>query len=485
MEAASQLLGPVATDALGREQPLPAALALARRPEPTAVLTRTFVLGLPATRRQLDDALPACRAAGAEALGLVTSSGPGREDEVRALLDLRPYAAVDAAGTSEWWLVSDLDEVATGRPLRHDHVLGVGGASTMLAQVTVRRPVARALDIGTGCGIQALHASRHAGHATATDVSPRALGLAGLNLALAGVTESVDLRQGNLLKPVRGELFDLVVSNPPFVVTPRRPDVALYSYRDGGLTGDRLVRDLVTSVGQVLAPGGTAQLLASWEVREGASWQDRVDTWVQDSGLDGWAVQRELQDPAQYAETWIRDGGVHCGPEFDRLYEAWLTDFAARSVTALGFGLVVLHKPWDESRARWRRLEEQYGPVRQPLGEHISRCLDARDRLAGLDDAALLDTRWTVAADVTEERHYRPGDEDPSVILLRQGGGFGRSVQVGTVVAGAVGACDGELSVGQIAAALAALLGEPDGAVREQLLPAVRGLAGDALLVPL
>ena len=86
--------------------------------------------------------------------------------------------------------------------------------------------MARALDVGTGCGVQALHATRHADAVVATDVSARALAFARLTLALNGA-RAVDLRQGDLLEPARGEQFDLVVSNPPFVITPRTPSRAV------------------------------------------------------------------------------------------------------------------------------------------------------------------------------------------------------------------------------------------------------------------
>ncbi|MYV64362.1 methyltransferase, partial [Streptomyces sp. SID4931] len=65
-------------------------------------------------------------------------------------------------------------------------VLGVGGASTTLAGITVRAPVASALDLGTGSGIQALHAAQHATRVTATDLNPRALEFTRLTLALSG-----------------------------------------------------------------------------------------------------------------------------------------------------------------------------------------------------------------------------------------------------------------------------------------------------------
>src|SRR4029453_6428489 len=56
-----------------------------------------------------------------------------------------------------------------------DHVLGVSSASTSLARLTIREPVRRALDLGTGCGVQALHLAAPAERVVATDVNQRAL----------------------------------------------------------------------------------------------------------------------------------------------------------------------------------------------------------------------------------------------------------------------------------------------------------------------
>ncbi|NLF04939.1 MAG: methyltransferase, partial [Actinomycetales bacterium] len=473
--------------ALGRERALPALRVTEGSADPLAVLVRTFVLGRPTSRAALDAALPRLGTHGATRLGLVEAAGADDGDLVRPLLDLRPYAATDAAGDLAWWIVSDLGELATGRALRTDHVLGVGGASTTLAQITVRTPRARTLDLGTGCGIQALHAARHSKHVVATDISRRALEIAALNAALVGA--DLDLRHGSMLEPVEGERFDLVVSNPPFVITPRVAGVPEYEYRDGGQAGDALVRGLVESVGGVLAEGGVAQLLGNWEIREGQDWREAVDPWLEASGLDGWVVQRELLDPAEYAETWLRDGGTT--PERDpeawaHRYGAWLDDFAARDVTAIGFGFLTLRRPTSSSVSggapTLRRLEELTGTLHQPLGGAIGAFLDAHDWLETHDDDALAATRLHVAPDVTEERYLTPGVPDPSIVLLRQGGGFGRAVQVGTAVAGLVGASDGELAVGQILAALAALLDrDADGLARE-VLPTVRGLVLDGLL---
>lgn len=491
VDGVTDLLGPLASAALHREEVLPALRrtdpAGPHGADPRATLVRHLVLGRSVTRRALDDALPTLGVTGAERLGLVAAAGAGGDDEVRPCLELRPHAAPDAEGSADLWVASDLSEIATGEALRTDHVLGIGGASTTLAQVVSTGQRGRVLDIGTGCGVQLLHLAGRATTSVGTDISARALRYAGFNLALAGVTDH-ELRLGSMLDPVAdGELFDLVVSNPPFVITPRSADVPTYEYRDGGRTGDAIVADLVRGVGAVLAPGGVAQLLGNWEVRAGEDWQGRVGAWLDDSGLDGWVIQRELQDPAEYAETWIRDGGT--SPERDpdgwvALYGAWLDDFAARGVEGIGFGYVVLRRPEVGAAVTVRRLEEITGTVRMPLGGHVADVLAAETWLAARDDDALAAARLVVAGDVTEERYLTPGAQDPSIVLLRQGGGLGRTVRVGTALAGLVGACDGDLTVGQIVGALASLLEVPSDAVAADVLPSVRGLVRDGLLRP-
>src|SRR5690606_39101523 len=150
----------------------------------------------------------------------------------------------------------------------------------------------------------------------------------------------------------------------------------------------------------------------------------------------------------------------------------------------VGFGYLVLRRPADESRPRWRRVEELTSPVQGPLGGHVAHVLTAQEWLAATDDDDLAAQTFRVADDVTEERHLRPGEPDPRVLLVRQVGGFGRTYQPGTLVAGAVGACDGELTVGQIVGGLAVVLDQPADAVAAEVLPAVRDLVLDGLLLP-
>ena len=471
VEALTRLWGPDAAAALHRGHRVPALRALTTR-SPLATLARMFVLGLPADPADVSVALPSLGLGRAVDLGLVDADG-------RPQLDLRPYSFVDAHGVGEWWIASDLGELATGAPLRVDHVLGVGGASTTLSGLMIDRPVESALDLGTGCGIQALHAARHARRVVATDISQRALDLAAFNAELNDV-HSIEFRRGSLFEPVAGERFDHIVSNPPFVITPRVEGVPEYEYRDGGLVGDAIVQSVVEGAGAHLTEGGVAQLLGNWEYRPDEDGLVRVAGWV--DGLDAWIIEREVQDAELYAETWIRDGGTRPGTEFDRLYGAWLDDFASRGVTAVGFGYLTLRRPG--AGTEWmHRIERLDGPVGAGLGPHIAATLEAHDWQASLDDDALSRAHLTVAPDVTEERHYWPGDSDPTVLTLRQGGALQRSMPLDTGLAALVGACDGELSLRAISAAIAQLVEVDEAALLASVLPGVRELVETGFLL--
>ncbi|MFF1382055.1 methyltransferase [Arthrobacter sp. NPDC058288] len=519
VDGVARLLGGPAYSALSRDQIIPSLIATdkAAKGDPQtaalAAVVRLWLLAVPQRTEVLDAALPQIRTEGLLTLGLVEPSTTAEtgtvpaSGTVRAKADLRPYGwsgeaaagtdDTDSSGGTELWVASDLAAHQQPGILRHDHVLGIGQASTTLVQTTIRRPVSKALDLGTGCGIQTFHLLHHADHVTATDISARALAFTRFNLLLNAEVLRIDpekpedrvsLRLGSLLEPVAGETFDLVVSNPPFVITPRSLGEAAdhqYTYRDGGLPGDDIVASLVRELPSVLAPAGTAQLLGNWEVAAGTSWQDRPQSWA-GPDVDTWFIQRELVGPEQYAETWLQDASESRDRRhYQDAYAAYLDDFASRSVEGIGFGMIFLRRPADGARPVISRFEEIMYPIEQPIGPHLGAAVERADWLSAHDLAA---AHLLVAEDVTEERHQRPGAEHPGVILLRQGAGLRRTNLLSTELAGFVSACDGDLSAGQIIGALDALLGGEDGfdgeAFRDGLLTEVRNLVRDGFLLP-
>ena len=547
VESVEALLGPVAAAALQRELRAPALRVVRRalaagagaastssdRPSPAtgadstssaanapqdgdvagykvAVLTALFMLGEPVGAAALETALPRTGVAGALAIGLVvpTQSASG-EQRYAPAVDLRPHEAEDAHGSVRWWVASDLGELVTGQALAPDHVLGIGRAGLTLAALTPRKPVETALDLGVGCGIQTLYLLRHVRQVVATDISTRALEFTAFNVALAGVDSArVQLRQGNLLEPVAGQRFDLIVSNPPFVITPpsvRQAGLPLMEYRDAG---GPILPALVRGLEDHLNPDGVAVMLGNWEHREGTSWRTSVNQWVGKS-LDAWIIQREVQDPVEYAAMWLRDGGLtpeRSGAAFENALAAWQEDFDSRQVSGVGMGYLVFHAPGaagapsgpggaaPEGQAApeepasdaaapgavvepWRVLEEVPTSGQGALGEHVAQVIAAHEALRGLDDAQVAALKLHTASGLSKEEALTPTPV-PTAPVIRQAEGFGRVIAVGMPEVALLSASDeGLLTVAQIAAAVASLTSEDPAAVLADMVAATRTFA--------
>jgi len=456
--------GEVADAAIRRADPVPALRALGDGR--VAVLARLMYLGQPVSAEAFQAALPTAAGDAALALGILRAEG-GR---ILPAAVLRPVRL--GPDLRDGWIAADLDELAGRSPLRPDHVLGVGGAGRTLVSLLPPSGSGRALDLGCGCGIIALELAARGFEVVATDISARAVAFTELNAALNGVGV-IETRVGSLYEPVAGERFAFIASNPPFVITPRGADVPQYEYRDGGRAGDALMAQVVAGLADHLEPDGQARLLGNWEGDP-----DRVLGWAE--GIGVWVVERERLDPAAYAQLWIRDGGTVSGTDaYAALMRAWLDDFDARGVTGIGMGWVIATAA-DPTLRRIEALAPQIDPVL--IGAHVRDALETHARLAGVDDVRLAASELTVAGDVTEARHHLPGQQAPSVMELRQGGGFVRTVDADPALVALVGACDGDLPVGVLVDAIADLMEVDAAALRADLLPRVRELLFTGIL---
>jgi methylase of polypeptide subunit release factors len=454
-----EALGGSAHAALGRGEPEPARRA-SRDAGALGTLIRLFLLGDAEPEDAVRAALGPANLDDAVAASVITQDG-------RAGLDIRPYE-------SSWWVVADLDSDLRGGAVPADHVLGVGHASINLARATTRRPVGTLLDLGTGCGVQALHASTHAESITATDVSPRALALARATFRLNEL--NVELTQGEWFEPVAGRRFDQVVCNPPFVVGPPRVD---YTYRDSGLAGDDASAMIVQRLPSHLNEGGVGQLLASWLHRKGEDWTDRVQSWLP-NGVDAWFVQRDIADPALYVGTWLRDAGIDPrSPEGRAKAGDWLDWFAANNVDGVGFGYVTLRRTEGPTQVVSEDLRHAYD---DPLGPEAARWLDNVAWLRS-HDTALLDTRFTVSPTVVLEEVSTPDDEgwSPVVRRLHRMDGPGWQHEIDEPTAKLLAGCRGALPLSDLLALLEYAYGELD---TEAALPIVRDLVLHGMLTP-
>ncbi|MGZ3119274.1 HemK2/MTQ2 family protein methyltransferase [Streptomyces sp. H62] len=169
-------------------------------------------------------------------------------------------------------------------------------------------PAASVLDVGTGTGALALTAARRGARVTAVDVSWRAVCAARVNAARAGLR--IRVRHGNLFTPVRGETFDLVLANPPYVPAPgggRRPRGAARAW-DAGHDGRLVLNRICREAPALLRPGGVLLL-----VQSALSDPERTVTQLREAGLKAAVTRRQriaFGPVVRGRERWLRQRGL-------------------------------------------------------------------------------------------------------------------------------------------------------------------------------
>ena len=412
-----------------------------------ARLTRALVIGEPTT-------------------GVLPESWTGADGRALVRLQALPHGGHE--------VVVPHDPGHARATVAEEQVLGAGAASMTLAAATPRALVGRTLDLGAGSGVQALLAEDHSRAVVAPDSNPRAVALTRLGAALNGAR--VDARVGDLLEPVAGELFDLVVSNPPFVIGSLTGSRRRYTYRDAGLEGDEVSRRLVQELPALLAPGGHAVLLVNWLHLSGEDGDERIRSWFDGTGCDGWVVQRELAAPEDYVTAWLRDTDETA---FDGLYDEWLT--ALSGVEAVAFGIVALHRRTDGLTPQVT-LDVVDQPVAETWGDEVLAHF-ARRTLLGAD---LLDQRLRLRDDVALSVVSRRGAEGWSVERrwLQQEAGLRWNGVLDPYGSSLLAACDGSLPIGVLVEVLARATGlDPADAVA-QITPVISRLVTQGFLVP-
>jgi release factor glutamine methyltransferase len=174
-------------------------------------------------------------------------------------------------GTREFWSLGLMVTPATLVPRPETELL----VDLALREIP-RRADCDILDLGTGSGAIAIAIARERPLATvtATDISPEALEVARQNARQLDVP-NIRFLEGDWTEPVRGQSFDVVVSNPPYV---RSDDAALDALHcepraalAAGKDGLDAIRVLARDCGALLRPGGLLLLEHGAEQRDGVA----------------------------------------------------------------------------------------------------------------------------------------------------------------------------------------------------------------------
>lgn len=298
---------------------------LDRRPGPLADIVALLALGLAVARDRIAKAFGETAWRALVASGAVTEYGASAVSAVR----LMPHGNL---------LVASDRRPVPGEPVAPLHVTGINAPAGLLASLTVRRPVADALDIGTGNGIQALLAAHHADRVIATDVNPRALAFAAFNAALNDV-DNVEFRRGSIFEPVAAEQFDLIVCNPPYVISPD----ADFVYRDSGSSPAALCGELVSELPSRLTPGGFATVLASWPSAPGEDWSAEPRSWLRDDSA-AWLLHYRAEDPLTHAASWNKPTAESDLAAYGEAIDRWLAFDEQHGIDQISFGAVIMRR---------------------------------------------------------------------------------------------------------------------------------------------
>ena len=426
---------------------------------PLSVITTLFFYAASVERRLVDAALGTLSVTDLDDLGLVEIA----DGLVRPLYHVRPYQGL--------FVASDLPGANA------EIVLGAVPASETLARLTVRKPAARALDLGTGCGLQALLLARHASQVTAIDINPHAAALASFNAALNDMSHLV-VREGSWFGPVANERFEIIACNPPYVIS---PDTS-FTFRDGGLKRDEVSRMVIRESAAHLAEDGFATVLINW-IHDG-DWAAAIRPWLADIGCDALVMHYATVDPLSYAQRWNMELRGRDRLAFDATVRRWLDYFRAERIEHIGFGAVMLRR--RRAASHWvRALHMSEGPTGQ-CSDQILRLFDAADFLESPPGHDLFAHAYSLIEPHTIDQTLRYDDGRYAVApaIFRAVPGLGLEAPIDARALEVLLECRSDRTLGDLVEATASDRGEPVAGIKTLIEDTARQLIERGFMVP-
>jgi hypothetical protein len=450
-----------------KDRDLPLLLHLTNHGTPLEILIRLFLMEVPVEAEPLRKAIHPMKLETWLEAGLVKMT----DDVVVTKVKLLPFQNLLVAFDLDKRLYS-----SSG----YDYVMGIGKSSLTLANITVRRRSRMSLDLGTGCGIQALFASSHSDRILAVDRNPRAIGFTTFNARLNGLS-SIDCLEGDLFEPVKGESFDLIISNPPFVISPEMS----YIYRDSGMEGDVICQKIVREAPHFLREGGYCQFLANWAESSDQDWRERLAKWFEGTGCDVWVMRTESQLPATYASIWIRHTERQDVERYPERFEKWMAYYEKQGIESIGLGMITMRR--SSGHKNRIRADESPGNMTGPCGDSVLQAFELGDFIESVDDEALLQMHFRFSPDVRLEQQSSPSmegwkEEEARIHLIK---GFTYTGNVDPYVSRLIIGCNGERPLKELLSEMASSLGVNPVTITPHLCEMVRRLIEQGFLLPL
>jgi hypothetical protein len=438
---------------------LPYLLERISAPSALHVLLRWFFLGVPMESESISEIVPEPVIALMLETGMLVRDGARLTPRVMLTPCERFLFAADPARTLE-------------SPESSRMVLWPNPSTRLLQMFAIRRPSGATLDLGAGCGILAILASDHSRQVVATDLNPRATEFARFNVWLNGV-KNVDCLTGDTFEPVQGRTFDLIVSNPPFFVTPSTGQI----YCENSMELDGYCREIVRTAPRHLNEDGFLQMTFEWVQVSGQSWQDRLKEWLEDTGCDAWVLRSYARSAAAYASERIGRMMPYSPMTANQRFDQWMDYYRAHGVQEIQGGILAMRR---RAGKNWIRMEEASNlDFTEPFGESIVELFANQDRLEtdrSTDQMMAWKPRLPSDTYIDQQLRLVAGEWKSSSMQLRRTGGIPSSLALDPQVADFLRGCDGARTLYELAEDLAAAVKVDREQARQQCCAVMRKL---------
>ncbi|MEO8648763.1 MAG: class I SAM-dependent methyltransferase [Acidobacteriota bacterium] len=356
-----------------------------------------------------------------------------------------------------------------------DRVMAPAPSSRALHSMAIRRAVDHTLDLGSGCGIQAVAAAASSRQVMGVDVNPRAVEFGRFNAVLNDVS-NVDFAVADLFQPGNGHGYDHILCNPPFLIGPRM----LFVHSSNDLPADKFCREIVSKTPEKINEGGFFQIVCNWAQSPTETSREHIEKWFDGSGCDVWVLHSHTENAHEYARSRANELAKDISAS-EELYDDWIHYLDKENIAAVNYGVITMRR--RSKVGNWFRYDEVPG-VRGMCGRSIELGFSLHDFLDSHSSDDLLLDSTLKSSPFLELIQNNNATSKKGARIARLGEGLTFSAEFDTDVADFVGKCDGTEPLRSYLSRAAAIRKTPMEYLLPGYLSVVRHLIELELLLP-